>query len=102
MKKILTLLLALSLLAATLVGCATPAADTGAETRTLAATTANTSTTGSKTEVTAPKYVFLFIGDGMSYPQIQSTSDYLGALNDKDYWQAEPCLLYTSDAADEL
>lgn len=26
-----------------------------------------------------PKYVFLFIGDGMSYPQIQSTSYYLGA-----------------------
>ena len=92
MKKILTLLLALSLLAATLVGCATPAVDTGAETRTLAATTANTSTTGSKTEVTAPKYVFLFIGDGMSYPQIQSTSDFLGALNDADYWQAEPSL----------
>ena len=28
----------------------------------------------------------------MSYPQIQSTSDYLGALNDEDYWQAEPSL----------
>lgn len=28
----------------------------------------------------APKYVFLFIGDGMSYPQFQSASDYLGAL----------------------
>ena len=28
----------------------------------------------------APKYVFLFIGDGMSYPQIQITSDYLGAM----------------------
>lgn len=28
----------------------------------------------------APKYIFLFIGDGMSYPQIQITSDYLGAL----------------------
>ena len=27
----------------------------------------------------APKYVFLFIGDGMSYPQIQAASDYLGA-----------------------
>ncbi len=27
-----------------------------------------------------PKYVFLFIGDGMSYPQIQIASDYLGAL----------------------
>jgi alkaline phosphatase len=31
-----------------------------------------------------PKYVFLFIGDGMSYPQIQLTSDYLGALDQKE------------------
>ena len=31
---------------------------------------------------TAPKYVFLFIGDGMSYPQFQAASDYLGALAD--------------------
>lgn len=29
----------------------------------------------------APKYVFLFIGDGMSFPQIQASSDYLGALS---------------------
>ncbi|MEA5084561.1 MAG: alkaline phosphatase [Lachnospiraceae bacterium] len=29
----------------------------------------------------APKYVFLFIGDGMSYPQIQAASDYLGAMS---------------------
>ncbi len=28
----------------------------------------------------APKYVFLFIGDGMSYPQVQAASDYLGAV----------------------
>ncbi len=28
----------------------------------------------------APKYVFFFIGDGMSYPQIQAASDYLGAV----------------------
>lgn len=27
-----------------------------------------------------PKYVFLFIGDGMSYPQFQAASDYLGAV----------------------
>lgn len=26
-----------------------------------------------------PKYIFLFIGDGMSYPQVQATSYYLGA-----------------------
>lgn len=30
-----------------------------------------------------PKYVFLFIGDGMSYPQIQAASDYLGAMDQK-------------------
>ena len=40
----------------------------------------------------APKYVFLFIGDGMSYPQIQSAADYLGALTDEDYFAAEPSL----------
>lgn len=27
-----------------------------------------------------PKYVFLFIGDGMSYPQVQSTNYYLNAI----------------------
>lgn len=29
-------------------------------------------------ETKIPKYIFLFIGDGMSYPQIQTTSYYLG------------------------
>ncbi len=34
-------------------------------------------------EATAiPKYIFLFIGDGMSYPQIQLTNYYLSALAD--------------------
>ena len=32
--------------------------------------------------VKTPKYVFLFIGDGMSYPQIQTTNYYLSALSD--------------------
>ena len=31
---------------------------------------------------TTPKYIFLFIGDGMSYPQIQTTNYYLSALAD--------------------
>ena len=43
-------------------------------------------------EASAPKYVFLFIGDGMSYPQIQSTSDFLGAQKDEDYFLAQPSL----------
>lgn len=34
-------------------------------------------------EAPSPKYVFLFIGDGLSYPQIQLTSNYLGALAQK-------------------
>ncbi len=38
----------------------------------------------------SPKYVFLFIGDGMSYPQFQAAADYLGAVADPDYMQAEP------------
>ena len=29
-------------------------------------------------EVKIPKYVFLFIGDGMSYPQVQATAYFLG------------------------
>lgn len=33
----------------------------------------------SKKGTEAPKYIFLFIGDGMSYPQIQTASYYLGA-----------------------
>ncbi|HCT64821.1 MAG TPA: alkaline phosphatase [Lachnospiraceae bacterium] len=46
-----------------------------------------TITTSAKSEVgtmeteNPPKYVFLFIGDGMSYPQIQATSDYLGSTS---------------------
>ena len=35
---------------------------------------------GSKIQTAVPKYIFLFIGDGMSYPQIESTNYYLSAL----------------------
>ncbi len=42
----------------------------------------------------APKYVFLFIGDGMSYPQFQAAADYLGALADGDADQALPSVKY--------
>ena len=45
---------------------------------------------GALAEDAAPKYVFLFIGDGMSYPQFQAAADYLGAVADDDYMQAEP------------
>ena len=37
-----------------------------------------------ETTVAAPKYVFLFIGDGMTYPQFQTASAYLSINADKD------------------
>ena len=86
MKKIISALLSLTMLAGILVGCGVQAADVQEDTQNLSATVAQ------NTDLAAPKYVFLFIGDGMSYPQIQSTADYLGALNDEDYFQAQPSL----------
>ena len=48
-----------------------------------AATVVKENTATAKPAVTkAPKYVFMFIGDGMSYPQIQLTNYYLSALKD--------------------
>ena len=73
-----------------LTACGTPTASTPEETSAPAAEVQALAATSQA--LTAPKYVFLFIGDGMSYPQIQSTSDYLGALADEDYWQAQPSL----------
>ena len=35
-----------------------------------------------KENVNVPKYIFLFIGDGMSYPQVQTTNYYLNAIAD--------------------
>ena len=90
MKRLIASSLTLALAAASLAGCATTPAQTPDTTQPNG--TATTVATGSTTVPTAPKYVFLFIGDGMSYPQMQSTADYLGALTDEDYWQAAPSL----------
>lgn len=41
---------------------------------------------------TMPKYIFMFIGDGMSFPQTQITADYYSALadtNDNDILEAK-------------
>lgn len=52
----------------------------------IAAIKSNLSNTESqvKMEAKTPKYVFLFIGDGMSYPQIQITSDYITAMTQRN------------------
>ena len=86
MKRMIAATLTLALTTAALAGCAANAAAPTDDQNTVAAATMSNETGKS------PKYFFLFIGDGMSYPQIQSTSDYLGALNDEDYWQAQPSL----------
>ena len=36
--------------------------------------------TSAQPQSQTPRYVFLFIGDGMSYPQVQATAYYRGAL----------------------
>jgi alkaline phosphatase len=56
---------------------------------------AETTTETSQTETTetkTPKYIFLFIGDGMSYPQLQLANYYTSAVedtNDNDILEAD-------------
>lgn len=98
MKKLLAFLLAMVMMLSLLTGCGstgTTAEDTAstdeASTADEASTETETAETAAETEATeaeatetssttTPKYIFLFIGDGMSYPQIESTNYYLTAL----------------------
>ncbi|MBP3485851.1 MAG: alkaline phosphatase, partial [Oscillospiraceae bacterium] len=96
MKRLLAGLLA-GVTVMGLTACGAPAAKSAVQAGKLSATVDGT-TTLTETSVQnaaqwigrTPKYVFLFIGDGMSYPQFQAASDYLGAVADPDYMQAEP------------
>ena len=73
MKKHVVLLLILSLMISLLaMGCTQTPADTN----------------GGQTATKLPKYVFLFIGDGMSYPQIQVTNYYLTIQNNGNKYPA--------------
>ncbi len=80
-RRILPILLAaMLLLAAIPVGLAAAAGETADAPRTgVSAPVLSESET-----TTAPKYVFLFIGDGMTYPQFQTASAYLSINADKD------------------
>ncbi len=83
-KKIFSRVAAVALAGTMLLSCAYAA---GNEKQ--AATLSSAAQTTPKTQVKTtngkkPKYVFLFIGDGMSYPQFQAASDYLGAVADTD------------------
>ncbi|HJB28609.1 MAG TPA: alkaline phosphatase [Candidatus Blautia faecavium] len=92
-KKISTLLLTTAMLAssAILPAQAAMAAEDSAEAtqaaeetteETAEQTTEEATTDAADGETAVPKYVFLFIGDGMSYPQIQTTNYYLSAMAD--------------------
>ena len=70
-----------------LTACSSQGAQSAVQAQPTAATMTDTAVYGA---AKAPKYVFLFIGDGMSYPQFQAAADYLGAVADPDYTQAEP------------
>ena len=91
-KSVIAMLMATTLLAGIFTGCQaktseTPVEGTQTETPAVTADTKETETvkvTADVEETKTPKYVFLFIGDGMSYPQFQAASDYLGALADDD------------------
>ena len=88
-KKIVSVLLAGMMLAAALTGCTgtgtqqESAGQTGqSQEESLAPTESQASaesTSVEETQAGVPKYVFLFIGDGMSYPQVQLTNYYLSA-----------------------
>lgn len=93
-KKLLCILLsAMVLSAGTLTGCQSSANAAANSTQTETTDDADTQTQPSTEAITAsaapaaetetsegtPKYIFLFIGDGMSYPQIQLTNYFVSA-----------------------
>ncbi|MGN0243564.1 MAG: alkaline phosphatase [Lachnospiraceae bacterium] len=89
MKKIITPLLALCMMLSMFTGCSTQ--QQSSEVATPTVPVKNTAEEKSHTKL---KYVFLFIGDGMSYPQFQAAADYLGAIADDDYEKSLPSTMY--------
>ena len=73
-KIVASLCAAATLITAGSIGLAASAANTNASAK------ATVSVAGYKG--TMPKYIFMFIGDGMSFPQTQLTADYYNALKD--------------------
>lgn len=74
-----------ALMAVSMTACGTGAASQAAPASSETPASASQSTeTAQPAAAKTPKYIFLFIGDGMSYPQIQSTSYYLSALQQDD------------------
>lgn len=88
-------LLGAAALTASLAACGTPAST---EVTTSEATPAAATEATPESAVKTPKYIFLFIGDGMSYPQIQSTNYYLSALANGTSMGGDGAVLQHEDA----
>ena len=73
-------LLGAAAMSASLAACGSTASTSTASESTAATPAAETAAATAETSAKTPKYSFLFIGDGMSYPQIQSTNYDLSAL----------------------
>ena len=76
-KKLVSALLAGALVLSTLTGCG--GTHTNTENGLSVENEVDEEDSEAVVEASAPKYVFLFIGDGMSYPQIQLTNYFLSA-----------------------
>lgn len=78
-KKLVSALLAGVLVLSTLTGCGNTNTNAEKGLSVESEVDEEESKTVTVDEASAPKYVFLFIGDGMSYPQIQLTNYFLSA-----------------------
>ena len=74
------------------------AAENAEASSTAASSPAVESATAEQASTGVPKYIFLFIGDGMSYPQIQSTNYYLSALENGTSMGGDGAILQHEDA----
>lgn len=83
-------LIAITLILATLMGLTACGPSKSPINLNRGKTTSATQPRQSSVKAKRPKFVFMFIGDGMSYPQFQSASDYLGAIAHPNYRQALP------------
>jgi len=81
--KVTAAMMSAVLAASVLVGCG-QTTDSSANSETVEVKkevyAAESATNVSTVQKNIPKYIFLFIGDGMSYPQVQSAAYYLGTM----------------------
>lgn len=96
-KRALALLGAAAMTAG-LAACGTPASTTESTAADAASVATAAPTATPEAAVNTPKYIFLFIGDGMSYPQIQSTNYYLSALANGTSMGGDGAVLQHEDA----